>query len=59
VFKLNLNVCASVWHCFCSLCNGHFEGTVMTTERTPSDYTCDVIKHVGVLLTSDEHILCM
>lgn len=48
MFKLNFNLCASVKHRFYSLCNGHFEDTVMA-----------VMKHVGDLLTSNEHILYM
>jgi len=35
---------------------GHYDGY---WEESLHDGTCDVPKHVGDLLMSDEHILCM
>ena len=53
-------VCASVWLCFCS---PTLQQTILRVlwwvPRGLSDSgTCDVPKHIGDLLTSDEHILC-
>jgi len=61
VFLSNCNVCASVWQCFYSLT---VQQTILRVLRwlmrgLPDDGTCDVLKHVRNLPTSDEHIFCM
>jgi len=42
-----------------SVAADHFEGVMMATRGLPDDGICEVPKHVGVWLTSDEHILYM
>jgi hypothetical protein len=71
VYGCVFTVRASVWLCFYCTCKCmavflltfyatcHFEGAMIATEMTPWWCQLDVPKHIGDLLRSDEHNLCM